>query len=119
LDIDSKQYNSYYKDAEGKWNQRVGATTNGLSTDGKVSVITLNSTTWTALPTVSLSNRNAIAIQNDSSIEIKINYDSNVTGYVGMTVKAGAERFYNITDSITLYAKSASGTPDLNVEELA
>ncbi len=91
----------------------------GLRTGGLVTVVALNSSTWTALPATPLSGRNAVAVQNYSGIEIKINYDTGVAGYVGMTVIDKSERQYDITDAIILYAKSASGTPSVNVEEIA
>ena len=47
--------------------------------------MTLNSSSWTALPSTPLTDRNAIAVQNESGINIKLNYDNNVVGYVGMT----------------------------------
>jgi len=95
-------------------------TPSGLNIGGLVTVVELNSSTWTALPTTALANRNAISIQNQSDIEIKINYRSDVSGYVGMAVSPnGGERAYDITDNIVLYAKSESGTPSVVVEELA
>jgi hypothetical protein len=91
----------------------------GLSTGGRVTEVTLNSSTWTALPATPLANRNAISIQNRTGIEIKVNYSSGVSGYVGMVIPSGGERFYDITDAIIIYAKSTTGTPTINVEELA
>lgn len=95
------------------------ATFSGLSVGGSVTVVALNATTWTALPASALDNRNALAVQNDSGVEVKVNYDNATVGYVGMTIRDKEERFYDITDSIVLYAKAASGTPSVNVEELA
>ncbi|TXH08946.1 MAG: hypothetical protein E6R04_09635 [Spirochaetes bacterium] len=97
---------------------RTESTTAGIGGSGLVTVVTLNSSTWTALPASALSGRKALAIQNRSGIEIKINYSSGVVGYVGMVIPDGGERFYDIGD-IVVYGKSASGTPDVNVEELA
>lgn len=91
----------------------------GLTVGGIISQTTVNSVTWTALPLTPLANRNALSIQNISGIEIKINYDNTTVGYVGVTVATGSERFYSITDSIIIYAKSASGTPTIQTEELA
>jgi len=97
---------------------RTESTTAGIGGSGLVTVVALNSSTWTALPSSPLSGRKALAIQNRSGIEIKINYSSGVSGYVGMVIPDGGERFYDIGD-IVVYGKSASGTPDVNVEELA
>jgi hypothetical protein len=93
-------------------------TTAGLSIAGRITVVALNAVTWTALPATPLAARNAITIQNESGIQIKLNY---VTpgAYEGVSINDGGERFYNITDSIILYAKSASGTPSVTVEELS
>lgn len=94
-------------------------TPSGLKTGGLITEVTLNSTTWTAIPATPLSGRNAIGIQNRSGIEIKINYSSAVVGYVGVVVPTGGERYYDITDQIVLYAKSTSGTPTITIEEIA
>lgn len=91
----------------------------GLQNGGKITIQTVNSTTWTALPAAALTDRNAISIQNQSTTEIKINYDNTVVGYVGLIIPAGGERFYDITDSIFIYAKSALGTIDLAIEEIS
>ena len=94
-------------------------TPTGLTTGGLGTLVTLNSSTWTALPATALTDRNAISIQNQSGIEIKINYGSGIVGYVGAIIQAGGERAYDVTDSIILYGKSASGTPTIYIEELA
>ena len=91
----------------------------GLNNGGLITEITLNSTTWTPLPLTPLTNRNALAIQNRSGLEIKINYDNTVVGYVGIAMSDGDERSYDITDAITIYAKSISGTPTITIEELS
>lgn len=91
----------------------------GLTTAGRISEVAINSVTWTALPASPLAARNAMCIINDSAIEIKLNYSSLVPGYVGVTLSPNNQRFYDITDSIIIYAKAASGTPTLTVEELS
>ena len=91
----------------------------GLNIGGLITEVTLNASTWVALPTSALADRNAIAIENRSGIEIKINYNSGQAGYVGMTIPDGGERQYDISDSIIIYAKSASGTPLVTIEEIA
>lgn len=94
----------------------------GLNRGGRVTEVVLNSTTWTPLPLNALSQRNALCVQNQSNIEIKTNYDLAgplPSGYVGMIVAAGGERFYDITDQIILYAKSQAGTPTVAVEEIS
>ena len=98
---------------------QIGVVPSGLSVGGKITEVTLNSTTWTALPAVPLANRNAVGIQNRSGIEVKMNYDNTVVGYVGVVIPDSGERFYDITGAIILYAKSVSGTPKVIVEEIA
>lgn len=95
-------------------------TPTGLTTEGKFTEVTINTSTWTALPATALSARNTINIQNDTGENVKLNYDSGVVGFVGILLPDGGERSYPITDSIVIYAKSE--TTDgvvLGVEELA
>lgn len=94
-------------------------TPQGLTTAGKVTEVTLNTATWTALPATALTDRNALGIINTSGVEIKLNYDSDVVGYVGVPVPDQGQRYYDVTDSITVYAKASSGTPTVIVDELA
>jgi hypothetical protein len=88
-------------------------------TGGTITDIELNETTWTALPTAPLANRKSIAIQNHSNRSVKLNFSDAVVGYVGIELRAGAERQYDITDSIVLYGKSINGTPTVTIEEIA
>lgn len=92
---------------------------NGLRNGGRISVVNLNANTWTALPASPLAKRNAMSIQNLSGQPIKINYNSSIGGFVGITLGDQSERSYNITDGITLFAKCASGTAQVIVEELS
>lgn len=97
-------------------------TTTGLKTQGLITEVTISSTGWTKLPATPLSGRNAIAVQNQSTVEMKINYLSGAAGgYVGMKVPASTgERFYQITDQIEIYGRLASGADQVViVEELA
>lgn len=94
-------------------------TPQGLSIAGKMTPVTLNSATWTALPATPLTNRNAIRIQNQSAIEIKTQYDNTTVGYVGIIVSANGSDAYDIKENIVIYAKSANGTPTVMVEELS
>ena len=98
----------------------VEVTLSGLNIAGRITEVTLNDTTWTALPAAALANRNAMSIQNVSGDEIKINYSSGIVGYVGVTIASGNERFYDITENVIVYGKSESGTsPTIQVEELS
>ena len=94
-------------------------TPSGLRNGGQITEITLSSTSWTALPATALVGRNALSIQNRSGIEIKINYTNTETGYTGLIIPTSGERFYDISDSIIIYAKAISGTPVVIVEELS
>lgn len=92
----------------------------GLTTGGRHKVVTLNAVTWTALPATPLANRNAMAVQNESATNVKLNFDSAAVGFVGMTVLPnGGERQYDITDDILIYGKCAAGSVTVNVEEIA
>jgi hypothetical protein len=91
----------------------------GLNIGGLVTVVALSAGSWTALPPTALTDRNAIAIQNQSEIEVKINYDDTESGYVGIIIPPGGERFYDVGDNIDIFAKAASGTPDIVVEEIS
>jgi hypothetical protein len=91
----------------------------GLNIGGKVSVVSINNTTWSALPPTALADRNALAILNRSGQEIVINYDNTTVGYVGVPISDGAERQYDITEVITIYAKSQTSACTIIVEEIA
>jgi len=94
-------------------------TPSGLSKEGKITIVTLNSLTWTALPAVALVDRNGMGIQNDTGIQIKLGYDIGEAGYVGWNVNANGEFFIDITDAVIIYGKSASGTPSVTIMEVA
>lgn len=92
----------------------------GLSIGGRITEVTIDDVSWTPLPPTPLANRNAMSIQNVSGFEIKVNYVDSV-GYIGMVIPNNNERYYDIKDSIIMYARaqSGSGSVIINVEELA
>jgi hypothetical protein len=90
----------------------------GLRTAGKITVVELTDSEWRPLPATALSDRNAIAIQNKSGVEMKINY-TNTVGYEGIVIENNGERFYDITDEIIIYGRLTSGTFNVNIEELS
>jgi len=90
----------------------------GLSKAGLFTLVTLASGSWTPLPASALADRNAMAIQNQSGIQIKLNF-AEPAGYEGIKMEPGAERSYDIQDDIIIFAKSESGTPVIGVEELS
>ena len=96
-------------------------TPSGLTIGGRFTEVTLNATGWTALQAISgpLPDRNAIAIQNESGVDVKVQFDSGLAGYKGITIRNNSERQYDITDSIIIYGRSSSGTVTVNVEEIA
>lgn len=123
--VEDREYGKFELDGDGKIRVRTSGTITGtikptgLNTAGKVTEVTVNDTTWTALPATALSARNAIGIQNLSGQTIKINFDNAVVGFVGMVIANGSERTYDITDAIIVYAKCQSGTAVVNIEEIS
>lgn len=94
----------------------------GLSNGGRVSIVELNETEWRPVPAVPLANRNGISLQNfETGANIILQYDNTAAGSVGVNLVDNAERFYTITDSIIIYArtKPGGGTVNLIVEELS
>lgn len=93
----------------------------GLNIGGLHTKVTITDSGWTALPASALSQRNQINIQNFSGFEIKVNFSSGIVGYEGMRIPSNTERFYQITDSIVIYARAeaGAGSVDIDVEEIA
>jgi hypothetical protein len=91
----------------------------GLSIEGRLTEVELSDSTWTALPPTALTNRNSISIQNNSGVQIKINYVNTNPNYFGVIIESGCERFYDINDNIIIYAKASLGSPKILIEELA
>jgi hypothetical protein len=96
-----------------------GVKTQGLTLGGLVTEVVLNDTTWAALPANPRASRNAVSIQNFSGQLIKLNYNPETVGLVGVYVMDQNERFYDISDTILIYGKSTSGTCTIVVEEIA
>lgn len=127
MSLDDREYGKFELDSDGKI--RVRTTTegtltgeispSGLKNAGRVTEVTINSASWTALPPTALTDRNAIGIQNVSPQAIKVNFDPLVAGFVGMLIGAGSERTYDITDAIIIYAKCTTGSVTINVEEIS
>jgi hypothetical protein len=99
----------------GEANVNIRADISGVTT-----VVALNSTTWTALPASNLALRKALQISNNSGIEIELKLNSNSGSYgTGRKLKDQEIAAYDIGPSITMYARAASGTPSVVVEELS
>ena len=94
-------------------------TQSGLSKGGRLTKVTLNAATWTALPATPLAGRNGLSIQNTSATQIVLDYVTTNGAYEGVIMNTSAERFYSITDAIIIYAKAQAGTPTIMIEELA
>lgn len=91
----------------------------GSATAGGAVEVPLDDTNWTELPPVPRSDRVTIAVQNQSGIDVKLNEDNATVGYVGVLLRPDDQRIYsNVDPSFKLYAKAASGTPSVLVEEL-
>jgi len=92
----------------------------GLKVAGRMQQVTIPDNAWVPLPAVALSGRNAISVQNQSGFEMKVNYDNSV-GYIGANVAPNGERFWDVTDAITLYGRAFPGTGSILilVEEIS
>lgn len=105
----------------------VTASYTGLREGGRISEIPLNASTQTPLPAIPKVRRNAVAIQNTSGIEVKINYapnlpadiDTDIPGYVGIVIADKSERQYDITEDVIIFAKAKTGTPTIVIEEIS
>lgn len=121
--LDDREWDKFELNVDGETAVRTitkgNVSFSGLSIGGRISEVTLNDATWVALPATALAQRNAISIQNTSTVEIKIQYDNATVGYVGVKVGVGGERFYDVTDAITIYGKSSNGAAIITIEELA
>jgi hypothetical protein len=85
----------------------------------RITQVTLSSSAWTALPTTALTYRKSLAIQNNSGITVYLGYDPDEAGTVGITLADGSERQYDYGPEVVVYAKAASGTPNVIVEEVS
>lgn len=94
----------------------------GLSNGGRISLVEINENGWTPCPAVPLANRNGISLQNfETGANMLLQYDNTAPSTEGVNLVDNAERFYTITDSIIIYArtKPGGGTVNLIVEELS
>jgi len=85
--------------------------------------LSINNTTWTAVPTTPGNNRLSLNIQNNTGQEVKIN-NATPAGYEGMVLPDQGERIYTIYPKTTanathiVYAKSIASAVSLDVEEI-
>lgn len=97
-------------------------TPSGLRNAGKHSFVTIDAVSWTKIPAIPLVDRNGMSIQNESGIDVRIRYLEGIgdAAWRGSLIPGnGGDRFYNIKDTIEIYAKAASGTPELIIEEIS
>ena len=118
--LNDREHQKFIDVAPGETAVRVSGTittsSNKLSTSGVVTEVIVNDTTWTPLPVSPLTSRKVIAIQNESGQTCKLNYDNFTLGFVGIYLKTGCERQYD--SSVVIYAKCATGTATLVIEEV-
>lgn len=93
----------------------------GLSTEGKVTLVNLTATAWTALPATALANRNSIVFQNqsDNGKAILLNYTNSAPANEGIRIEDGGFRSLAIRPGIIVYGRMTTGTGVCAVEELA
>jgi hypothetical protein len=120
---DTREWEKFDLDDAGRVIVRTSAvgsfTPTGLKLGGRVTEVAMSASSWIALPPTQLEHRRQINIQNLSELDIKINYDPLIVGYVGVTIPAGGERQYLLEQNVIIYAKSISGNPTISIEELA
>ena len=89
---------------------------------GKETQMTIDDTQWWPIPATAMVGRAGVGMQNEETVaskKFRVNFD-NTAPFVGTIVYAYGERFYQIDESVIIYAKAFPGeTILLNVEELA
>jgi hypothetical protein len=92
----------------------------GLSVAAKITIVSLTSTQWTALPSSPLAGRSSVCIQNQSGTTeaMFINYSASAPAE-GIRIEDGGFRALSIADGVTLYGRMVNGNGSVAVEELA
>jgi len=123
--LDDREWDKFDLDVDGKTIVRTSAkgtfSPSGLTIGGKITKVTVTDSSWVALPTTALINRNALSLQNRSGFDIAVNF-VNTEAYADSWIVAdGFELHYAIKDSIVIYAKAQSGAGSISilVKELA
>ena len=91
--------------------------TQGANTAGIVTEIVIDNTSWTALPTTPLVNRDGLGIQNPNNQEIKLNF-ATPAGYIGWAIAKQGETFLDLKDTVTIYAKSNTSSITIVIMEM-
>jgi hypothetical protein len=92
----------------------------GVSSGVTTEVTTVNDAGWVAVPPTATAGRAGFSIQNQSGVQIKINFGTPA-GYVGVILENGGERFYDANDTAVIYARSVGGSGTISgiiIEEL-
>lgn len=116
--IADREYRKFKQTHADETSVRVSDENETLNIGGVISSVTLNATTWTALPTIAFPYRKTISVQNQSSGQVKLNYNPSTPGYVGVAIPKDGERVYNLSPAVMIYGKCASGTATVIVEEV-
>ncbi len=94
----------------------------GLKTQGRITMVTIDNSAWVEAPTVALTARNNIQIQNPkgSTDDIIYNYDNTAPLTSGIHIAPGTSVSIQIQGSIPVYIVAAAAETIISpVEELA
>jgi hypothetical protein len=86
---------------------------------GKITKVTLDNTSWTAIPTSAAANRQGLGIQNLSGDNLLLNWSNTAPANEYIFVASGAERYYSAKTGAILYGRFQTiATGTIIVEEL-
>ena len=93
----------------------------GLSKEGKITTVELSDAEWRPLPPIPLDDRNCLAIQNRSGVELALDFVDTRNYADGWIIDHIGEKMYPIKPEILIYARleAGAGTQNIKVEELA
>jgi hypothetical protein len=92
-----------------------------LAASGKITIVSLSSSSWTALPSTALNGRKSVSIQNqsDNGNIVLINFSSSAPGTDGFRIDDGGTRSFMVGGSLVVYGRMKSGSGSVAVEEIA
>lgn len=96
----------------------------GLRNGGKITLTTINDSSWTPILVAAEALTNQINVQNFTGSEVKVNHDFYgplPAGYEGMRIPSNTERFYQVNGAFRMpYVKAepGAGTVVIEVEEI-
>jgi len=99
--------------------KQVGAFSSGVMTE-----VSLDDSSWTALPSSALSDRVFVSVQYSDfnagkSKQVLLNYSNSAASDEGIRLGGGDIWSRTISDSITIYGRVTSGSADVIVEEIS